>query len=250
MARLGHFLAVLPGFLAVSCAWFGPQAELRIAIPAPPAHWARAFSDLRFNLIFQDSAGSWQTVTVTDVSQAAVVCCWKAGNAPVLAYPIAGRSSGFLRPAGGLYPGDCAAVDGGQALILSWKGGCLASIFKLLAERGFDTSLVNAERLASYLARHEDPWNLNIEGIAEKLIQGNFSTYDIDLLPARDVTLRPGAGEWFLESPFAVARRAEEAESITLPCLGVGMHALFSVQGQTIRIQVGEKETVIGPAEK
>ena len=250
VTRLLRFSPVLSGFLAVSCAWFGPQAELRIRIPAPPEHWERAFADLRFSVVFQDSAGSWQTVTVTDADQAAVIRCWKAGNSPVLAYPIAGPSAGLLRPAGGLYPHDCVDNNGAQELVLSWEGGCAASIFKLLAERGFDTSLVNAERLGSFLARRQDPWDLDLKGIAQKLSMGQFSAYDIDLLPARDVALRPGAGEWFLESPFAAAHSAAEAETMTLPGLSIGMHALFSVQGRWIRIWVGEKETVIVPADK
>jgi hypothetical protein len=245
MARL--LCAALPAVFLFSCAWFGPRTDLRIRIPAPPHHWERAFSDLRYSVLFQDSAGSWQTVTVAGQDRTTVVSCWKAGNAPVLAYPCGGRCGSCLRPAGGLYPLDCVDGNDPPELLLSWEGGFVASVFTLLAQRGFDTSLINAPRLSSYVARHPDPWDLDIEGIAEKLARGTFSAYDVDLLPTRDVILIPGAGEWFLESPFAATRPAAASESITLAGLGVGMHALFSVQGGGIRIWVGEKETVIGP---
>jgi len=216
-------------------------------MPDIPRHWQQAFPDLSFRLVFQDSAGSWQTVVVPHAGADVAIRCWKAVNSPVLAYPQAERSSALLRPAGALYPGDCVHTGGSRHVALSWTGGCQASIFKLLAENGLDTSLVNAERLASYLARYPDPWVLDLNAIAEKLARGDFTAYDIDLLPARDVQMCPGAGEWFLESPFALTQATTSSESLFLPGLSRGDHALFSVQGRVIRIWVGDRETVIGP---
>ena len=118
-----------------------------------------------------------------------------------------------------------------------------------ISDRGFDASLVNARRLVSYISAHPDPWALDLDGIAEKLIAGCFSVYDIDLLPARDVSLAPGAGEWFLESPCASAVKTSGAKTILLPRLSFGMHALFSVQGGRVLISVLEKETVVGRLE-
>jgi hypothetical protein len=243
--KLIRFAALLPGVLAASCAWFGPQAALSVKMPEVPRQWRQAFPDLSFDVVFQDSAGSWQTVLVTESCGETVIDCWKGCNSPVLAYPRAARSAGLLRPAGGLYPRDCVDNGGCAALALSWEGGCLAMIFKLLAERGLDASFVNAERLALLLARHADPWTLDLAGIAESLARSDFSAYDVDLLPARDVQIGPGVGEWFLESPFSRTYAVSASESIVFPGLSVGMHSLFSVQGQIILIWVGEKETVI-----
>ena len=244
-----RFAALLSIVFPASCALFGPRTDLRVRLPEPPEQWSRAFADLRFSLVFRDGSGTWRTVTVTDRSQAPVVSCWKAGNTPVLAYPTAARAAGYLRPAGGLYPEDCVDGSGNSEITLSWGDGCLAYVFKLLAERGFDTSLVNAGRLASCFGRHADPWSLDLDAVAQKLAQGDFSAYDIDLLPARDVTLSPGAGEWFLESPFASTNLIITVESMTLPALSVGMHALFSTRGGAFRICVGERETVTRPLE-
>ena len=235
------------GVFTASCAWFGQKEEVSVRMPEIPRHWQQAFPDLSFLLVFQDAAASWQAVAVKDPGAEAVITCWKAGNSPVLAYPRAERSGGLLRPAGGLYPADCAAAGAHREIALSWRGGCRASVFKLLAETGLDTSLVNAEKLESYLARYPDPWALDLEAIAEKLARGDFTAYDIDLLPASDVAVSPGTGDWFLESPFARVQAAASTETITLPGLSSGIHALFSIQGQVIRIWVGEKETVIGP---
>jgi len=231
--------------LLLSCTWFGSQADLRISIPQPPEHWVRAFPDLTFVVVFPDTGG-WRRVIATDISQPTVITCVKAGNTPILAYPVSAGSIGFLRPAGGLFPMDCVDFGEPPHLALSWQDGCLALIFKMLAERGFDTSLVNAARLASFVDRHADPWALDLDAIAERLILGDFSAFDIDLLPTREVTVRPGAGEWFLESPCASPRSVMDEAEITFPRLSIGMHMLFSVEGRRVGIWVGETETVIG----
>ncbi len=222
---------------------------MQVIIPPPPPQWASAFPDLGFELVFPDADREWQRIKVTDLDQSTVISCRKAGNTPILAYPVAGNAGGFLRPAGGLYPEDCIDQGDPARLLLSWQNGCLAHIFRHLAQRGYDTSLVNAERLASYIAKHSDPWSLDLQAIAEKLIRGDFSAYDIDLLPARDVTLKPGEGQWFLESPFSPVCRIGDSELLTLPGLSLGLHALFREEGGMIRISVGENETFIGQHE-
>ena len=241
--------ALLLCFLPASCSLFGPEADLSVTIPEPPEHWVRAFPDLGFDLVFPDSGGRWQRRAVTAPHQPTVISCSKALNTAVLAYPVAGRSLGLLRPAGGLCPADLTDTGRPAHLALSWQEGPLALIFKTFTERGFDASLVNAERLASSFKRHPDPWALDLIAIAEKLIHGDFSAYDIDLLPAREVALRPGAGEWFLENPCMSPCRAEDGNPVIFPSLSLGSHALFSVDARRIRIWVGADETVIGPLE-
>ncbi len=248
---VGRHLVALSVFLLLgACGRFAGQADLHVVIPDPPGTWVRAFPDLSFRLAFPDGSGRWQSRSVEDRGLTAGISCSKAGNTPVLAYPVSGRSAGLLRPAGGLYPADLRDQGrDGERLELSWQRGCLALVFAGLAERGIDTSLVNSARLASFMARHPDPWVLDLDRIVEKLILDDFSAYDIDILPSRDVTLLPGAGEWFLESPFAPVLGVSDGETLVLPGLTVGMHGLFSVQGERIRIWVGEAETVIWPRE-
>ena len=234
----------------VSCAWFGAEAHVGVTVPEPPEHWASAFADLGFIVVFTDCEARLQSVTLANPIRCAEIACSKAGNSAVLAYPVTARDTGLLRPAGGLYPLDVVEGAGHSRLALSWERGPVALLMRRLSDRGFDTSLVNAGRLVSYISAHPDPWALDLDGIAEKLIAGCFSVYDIDLLPARDVSLAPGAGEWFLESPCAPAVKTADAENLLLPRLSFGMHALFSVQGGRILISVLEKETVVGRREK
>ncbi len=70
--------------------------------------------------------------------------------------------------------------------------------------------------------------------------------WDIDPLPSRDVTVAPGAGSWFLESPFS-APRASEGGSLRLEAVPDGMHQLFSLLGQRWRLQVGGEEPLLFP---
>lgn len=218
---------------------------MEVTVPEPPEHWASAFPDLSFVVVFVDSNGHLQTVTLTDPGRCAEISCSKAGNTAVLAYPASARDTGFLRPAGGLYPLNVVEESGHPRLSLSWQGGPVALLLKKIRDRGFDTSLVNARRLVSYIGAQPDPWALDLDTIAEKLVSGHFSVYDIDLHPSRDVSLAPGAGEWFLESPFAPAVKATDVETLLLPRLSFGIHALFSVQGGKILISVGQTETVL-----
>ena len=246
MAKLPSALLALACSFLHSCAWFGSQAEVLVSLPQPPEHWVRAFPDLAFHVVYQDTEG-WHSVTIQDVSQSVLIHCGKLGNTPILAFPVSTVRTGSLRPAGGLYPMDCVDRFEPPHLVLSWHGGCRALIFKMLAERGFDTSLINSARLASYLNEQEDPWALDLESIAERLMRGDFSAFDFDLLPTRSVTLQPGPGEWFLETPCASPWKIVDESPITLPCLSIGMHTLFSVDGRKLDIWVGEKETVVGP---
>ena len=250
MARPARSAFLLLCFLPASCSVFRQEAELSVTIPSPPGHWVHAFPDLHFDLVFPDSGGRWQRRAVTDPLQPTVISCSKEGNAPVLAYPVAERAQGLLRPAGGLSPPGCVDQGTPPHLALSWEEGPLALVFKTLTGRRFDTSRVNAQRLASCFKRHADPWALDLVAIAEKLIQGDFSAYDIDALPARQVALRPGAGQWFLESPFSSPGSVGDGDLLIFPSLGLGTHALFSADGRRIMIWVGAEETVIGPLEQ
>jgi hypothetical protein len=240
--RIPGLFVALAGL--VSCAPFGGDADLRAIMPRIPVHWSPAFPDLRFRLVFPGPGEEERELEIPP-AVAARISCPKASNTAILAYPEAAGAAGCLPPAGALYPLDLQREAGEDALLFSWEAGCTAWILSRLHTRGFDTTLVNAARLRAELARHADPWALDLQKIVEKLAAGTFTAYDIDSLPSRDVQLMPGAGEWFLESPFRNVSSLADGETLLLPGVSMGRHTLFSVSGGQCHVFVGEKETVI-----
>ena len=236
--------------LSAACSAFGPEGSVSVVIPAPPEHWIRAFPDLWFLVVFPDAQGRNREVEAADWRTPVSVSCSKAGNTPVLAFPRTSRDTGqrngergILRPAGGLFPVSPGASRAETTLELTWEAGVVASVVSRLISTGRDASLFNATRLADFLRRAEDPWKFDLDGIAQKIAEGRFNAYDIDLLPCRDVTVKPGAGEWFLESPFCPVMTAQADGTLTLLSLVQGMHGLFSMEGQTVRIDSGPAGT-------
>jgi hypothetical protein len=225
---------------------------MNVVIPAPPEHWARAFPDLWFLVVFPDSQGRNREVEAADWRVPVSVSCSKAGNTPVLAFPCTVRDTGLpdgargiLRPAGGIFPDCHGDSSAGSTLKLTWEDGAAAYVVGRLISIGRDTSLFNAARLADFLRRAADPWKLDLDGIAQKIAQGDFNAYDIDPLPGRDVTLEPGPGEWFLESPFCPVMTVQANGTLSLLCLAQGMHGLYSTHGPVYRIDVSPAGTVV-----
>jgi hypothetical protein len=238
--------------LPAACFAFGPEASVSVVIPAPPEHWIRAFPDLGFLVVFLDAQGRDREVEAADWRTPVSVSCSKAGNTPVLAFPRTSRDAGLLngargilRPAGGLYPVSPGASSAEATLELTWEDGAVAYVVSRLISIGRDASLFNAARLADFLRRSADPWKLDLDGIAQKVAQGSFNVYDIDALPGRDVTVKPGVGQWFLESPFCLVMTAQADGTLTLVNLAQGMHGLFSVNGHRDRIDVSPGGAVV-----
>jgi hypothetical protein len=236
-----------------SCA-LGPDARVIVELPPLPEHWARAFPELSFLIVYPDAAGMERRALTESGARSAVIWCSKAGNTPVLAFPQTARDSGtgdgrrgLLRPAGALYP--MSLDDGEQRLNLCWEDGPVASIIARLRSLGRDASLVGAARLAKYLRQEPDPWELDLDGMAEKLARGSFSAYDIDPLPGRAVMVTTGPGEWFFESPFAALLLIEAGTALHVPRLSQGMHYLFSVNGALLKICVGAQGVTVGARE-
>jgi hypothetical protein len=235
-----------------SCSAFGPGAEVVVTLPAVPDHWRAAFPDMSFLVVYAGPSGDERRMTGPVGGSQLTIACSKRTNSPILAYPIAARDAargqgepGFLRPAGGLYPLSLDPDASEPTLLLTWDQGPLAGVVHRLATAGWDVSLVNAERLATYLMKHPDPWMLDLDGVAQKIAEGAFSAYDIDLLPCRDVRVASGPGAWFLESPFAGLVPASDAGTVDLPGVGLGEHALYSIEGGVWRMQVGAQETTL-----
>jgi hypothetical protein len=251
--KLFKLLASCAGaFCLLSCGAFGPLAHVDVIIPNPPSHWTRAFPDLRFRLVFADSSGQEQVVTVTDPGKTVAIDCPKTGNTPILAYPVSARDpqgekgqAGMLRPAGGMYPDSMDETSARPTLVLDWRDGAAATVLSRLLSLGRDTSLINAARLARYFRDAEDPWKLDLNQIAEKLAEGNFTAYDVDELPCCDVVVNAGRGEWFTESPFSAVASVTGEGVLSLAGVSLGIHRLFSVDGRLVVIDVGRNETAV-----
>ena len=203
---------------------------------------------------FRIPPGREQAVRVTDPGKPVAIDCPKNGNTPILAFPVyagdppgeTGRA-GMLRPAGGMYPGSLDQSSPRPTLVLDWRDGAAATVLFQLLSLGRDTSLVNAARLAGYFQEAEDPWNLDLKLIEDKLASGKFTAYDIDKLPCRDVDVNVGTGEWFTESPFSAVTSVTGNGILSLAGLSLGMHGLFSVDGRFLMMDVGRTETVVLP---
>ncbi len=253
--------AVLRGFLwtavagwvlwsGASCA-LGSAARVRLRLPVLPGHWKEAFPGLTFLVVFPDPSG--RTVTAAG-AQDQVIGCSKAGNTPILAYPagVAGEDEqgvppGLLRPAGALYPLDLDQESTEPTISLTWEDGPLALLVSRLQAVGMEVALLNAGRLRDRLRLERDPWDLDLEAIAQELARGSFSAWDIDPLADRAVELRVGQGTWFLESPFASPIDVSASPELLLPKLSLGMHELFSTTGSWIRLYVQEREVTVMP---
>ena len=99
--------------------------------------------------------------------------------------------------------------------------------------------------LARYIREAEDPWNLDLRLIEEKLAAGKFTAYDIDALPCRNVDVNTGTGEWFMESPFAAVTSVTGAGTLSLAGVSLGMHGLFSTDGRFLIMDVHRTETAV-----
>jgi hypothetical protein len=184
----------------------------------------------------QEDVDDWRTPVA--------VTCVRSVNAPVLAYPL----QGYLRPAGGFYPLSLRDFQGQEVLELTWEDGAAALVMERLVGQGRDASLFNVSRLKRFLAESGDPWDVDLDAVAQKISRGEFTAWDIDKLPSRDADLDPGPGTWFLESPFSASFEAEKGR-IRLTGVSLGCHHLFSLDGQCWRLEVGRQETLLTPAQ-
>ncbi len=241
--------AVSVVLLLDGCGLFSAEMPVEILLPPPPAQWAASFPGLRFTLLYQDGEGELGEVQLPEGCGRAHAVCSKKGNAPILAYPWSPRDHGgiergVLPPAGGLSPLALTGNGGGGTLALTWEDGPLAEIFLLLIKTGLDTSRINSERLARYMRAIADPWDWDVNKIAERLASGSFSAYDIDRLPAVDARLSGFEGGWFLESPFSAVFHADAEGFLDLPGISCGAHCLFGPSGARVGLYVDDR----GPA--
>ena len=154
--------------------------------------------------------------------------------------------AGVLRPAGGFFPLSLRASGDRQVVELSWEDGPAALVVLRVAAAGRDTSCFNVPRLCRFLRETGEPWALDLDAVAQKIAQGEFTAWDIDRLPCRDAEVQPGPGTWFIESPFFSTIDAAGGK-VVLPQIAWGTHRLFSTAGPSWTLEIGERESVLMP---
>ncbi len=224
-----------------------------VRLPEPPLHWQRAFPGLGFLLEFRDASGRIQEVVGGDWVTEVEISCSKEQYSPILVYPwvdgdLPSGSRAVLPPAGGFYPLSLDAAGGREMLRLRWEDGCAALVLSRVQASGRDIGLFNVPRLVELMRLADDPWCWDAVTMAERIAAGEFTAFDIDPLPSRDVELAVCQGEWFLESPCATVRSVDSGGTLVLPAVPFGAHTLFSIDGCATRIYVGQRETILGPA--
>jgi hypothetical protein len=218
------------------------EEEVRVLLPAPPVPWQIAFPRMSFSIVTRTAQGTEQK-GAQDWHAPVAVTCARGVNIPVLAYP----SREHLRPAGGFYPFSLRDFQGQQVLELTWQDGAAALVVERLVREGLDVSLFNVPRLRKFLEKSGDPWDVDLDTVAEKIARGEFNAWDINRLPTRDVDVFPGSGTWFLESPFSGSWNVESGR-IRLATVSLGGHYLFSLEGACWRLEVGPREVLLAPA--
>jgi hypothetical protein len=237
-----------------SCTFLALEEEVTLLCPMPPVAWQIAFPGLAFRVVTSDSLGPPLVTEVTDWRLPAPARCRRVVNSPIVAWPYEPgnrlspvNAPGLLRPAGGFFPLSLRTSRGRQVVELSWEDGPAALVITRVAAEGRDTSRFNVSRLCRFLHEPAEPWAVDLDAVAQKIAQGEFTAWDIDRLPCRDADVEPGPGTWFLESPFSATFDAAGGR-ISLPQIARGMHRLFSTAGPSWTLEIGDRESVLAPA--
>jgi hypothetical protein len=234
-----------------SCSFFAVEEDALLLCPTPPVPWQIAFPHLGFRIVTTDWRGRPCVTEIADWRSPARFRCPRAVNTPIVAWPYEPGNSepragspGILRPAGGFLPFSLRASGDREVIVLSWEEGPAALVAARVQAEGRDISRFNVSRLCEFLGEHADPWALDLDFMAQRIAQGEFSAWDIDRLPCRDTEVEPGPGTWFLESPFLPTFVAADGR-VLLPQVTRGTHFLFSTAGSSWRMQSGENESVL-----
>ena len=230
--------------LFCSCSFYSPAVSLAVHLPPPPEHWREAFPDLDYRIVYPIPESGGCEERQIDSRTRVVIRLPKALYLPVLAYPNLPDQSIELPPAGGVYPLDC---DSTNTIVLSWQQGAVAEVLHRLWYQGMDCSAVNAPRLAREMSARcqGDPWKLDLDRICARLATEAFRLTDIRTAPSRDLLLEPGAGSWFLESPFCSRVPTDADGSLILESVPLGSHILFELSLGTCIFLYVEEETIL-----
>lgn len=231
-------------WLFYACSFYSPIVSLAVHLPPAPEHWQEAFPELDFRIVYPTpESGGFEEQRVHSRAHV-VIQLPKVLHLPVLAYPNLPGQSIELPPAGGVYPLDC---DISNTIMLSWQQGATAEILYRLWHQGVDCSAVNVPRLAGEISARSqgDPWALDLDRICARLGAETFRVSDIRLAPSRALLLEPGAGSWFLESPFRIRVPTDTDGSLFLEAVPLGAHILFEMPPATCFFLYVEEETTL-----
>ncbi len=238
---------ILPGLLT-GCSFYSRSVALQVILPQAPQHWQAAFPSLRYRIVIPDPAGGGCTqLYAAGQGEAPVVELPKIGNLPLLAYPEVPDRGLELPPAGGLYPLDCDITT--SRIRLSWEQGMVAETLARLWSRGVSCSGLNTPRLRREIEERSngDPWTLDLNRLLTSLAGEEFRVTDIRPAACRDLVLDPGAGLWFLESPFRRPAAVEPGQALGLSSVPLGFHLLIEGGGPVISIYLTEDSLLFLP---
>jgi hypothetical protein len=243
---VARLLASLPALFA-GCSFYSRSVALQVVLPQPPRHWQAAFPSLRYRIVIPDPAGGCTRLYTAGQDRAPVVELPKLVNQPLLAYPEVPDRGLELPPAGGLYPLDCDLTT--SRIRLSWEQGMIAEILARLWSRGVPCSGLNTPRLRREVEERSngDPWSLDLNRLLAALAEGEFRVTDIRCAACRELVLDPGAGLWFLESPFRRPAAVESGEELKLSSVPLGFHLLIESSGPVMSIYLAEDSLLILP---
>jgi hypothetical protein len=195
-------IALFAGLIGLSsCPVFQTGQRVQVLLPPPPVHWQIAFPGLAFRVTARDGSGAPVQIVVEDWQQPMEIECSRAVNTPILAWPFvpACRGAvpvgpGLLRPAGGFYPGSLRTFRGQEVVELAWEDGAAALVVDRAVSAGRDASRFNVPRLCRLLRERDDPWSVDLDAAAQRIAEGEFTAWDLDRLPSRDVRVSTGGG--------------------------------------------------------
>ena len=230
------FAAML--LVQMSCG-FGNLFEhvLLVEPPALPEVWKGLKIDA-YLLEWRDSDGNPRTAQLPPGGGMALGVA-RGLPQTILAYPLA--SGCRLKPAGLLYPADCAGDPDAlpsqepTRVRLSYASGYAAEVGRKIEASGLDAAAFPLKRLeASWSDKGKDPWTLQPWKAAKALAEGAFR---VTLFPAPSANVRLPEGTWYPESPFCRLNVVEGGVREALLPKGL---CLFYGESGLVEIQVGE----------
>jgi hypothetical protein len=216
--------------------------ELLIEAPALPEAWKDLAVD-SYELQWRDAEGVMRSASLEPGGALALIVARGVPQA-ILAYPrIGGRR---LRPAGFLYPADCAEEPDAlpsalpTAAALSFASGYAAEVASKLEALGLDASAYPLERLEKcWSEKGKDPWALPPWKAAKALAEAAFRA---TLFPAAKVRVTLPVGTWLPESPYCrVSLLGMGVQEAVLP---EGLSRFYG-EGETLEVLVKEESYTV-----
>ncbi len=187
-------------------------SRYEVILPEIPSDWQTVLGKPVWQVEWIDAKGNWQRIDAEE-SRIFSLEIYNTGINPVIAYPYwPGRNiyPGFFSPAGALFPLDIRK----DTVNLDWHGGADAQFYRFLSSfsGGGNRSpeQFDWQRFRSLLRKKIDdpeinanPWNIDWEKAAEKVINSGFRESYIVPRKYSDISVTiPEEGLWISPSPF------------------------------------------------